>query len=331
MSYKTNMRRSLIWFVGVVTLVGTGLWLGNSSRLVADLEQNKTRLIAHRGVHHIYVGSDRSSQSCHAAPVEPISHAFIENTIPSMQEAFRLGADVVEIDVHLTIDNHFAVFHDWTLDCRTNGTGVTHQHDIADLQSLDIGYHIDDGTGSFPLRGQAVGHMPTLDAVFQENMKGLFLINFKSRRRAEGKALAALLEQPDLRKQVYGVYGGGPPTRTAIAARPDLKGFDKASIKACLLRYIALGWSGHIPNSCHNTMVLVPQNLAKFMWGWPHRFTRRFATVGTDVILTGTYDGSGFSSGIDSAESFAKVPHAFDGYIWTNRIEQIGPLLASRP
>ena len=38
-----------------------------------------------------------------------------------MRAAFDSGADVVELDVHLTPDGKFAVFHDWTLDCRTDG------------------------------------------------------------------------------------------------------------------------------------------------------------------------------------------------------------------
>lgn len=325
-----HMRQTLKRFSIALLLLGAGLWLGNTSRLVSGLEDHETRLIAHRGVHQIYAGSDRSHDACQASPVEPIEHAFIENTLPSMREAFRLGPDVVEIDVHLTTDEVFAVFHDWTLDCRTDGTGVTHEQDLALLQSLDIGYRIDDGSETFPLRGRGVGLMPTLDNVFAENMHGLFLINFKSRRRKEGVALAAMLERSELRQQVFGVYGGQPPTRVALTSTPSLRGFDRASLQACLLRYIALGWSGYVPQSCRNAIVLVPQNYAVLLWGWPHRFTRRLGAVGTDVILTGHYDGSGFSSGIDDAEGFGEVPPQFDGYVWTNRIEVIGPLNAAR-
>lgn len=311
-------------------LLVAGLWLANTSLLVSGLEDHETRLISHRGVHQVYLGSDRSNDACHASPVGPIEHAFIENTIPSMLEAFRLGADVVEIDIHLTTDNVFAVFHDWTLDCRTDGTGVTNEQDLDLLQSLDIGYRIDDGSGTFPLRGLAVGLMPTLEGVFAENMEGQFLINFKSRRREEGVALADMLERADLRRQVFGVYGGEPPTSVALTSTPGLRGFDRASLEACFLRYIALGWSGYVPESCRNTIVLVPQNYARFLWGWPHRFTRRLDAVGTDVILAGRYDGSGFSSGIDDTDSFDEVPLSFDGYVWTNRIELIGPLNAAR-
>ena len=42
-------------------------------------------------------------------------HPYLENTIPSMK-AFNSGADIVEIDVQLTKDEQFAVFHDWKLD-----------------------------------------------------------------------------------------------------------------------------------------------------------------------------------------------------------------------
>lgn len=63
---------------------------------------------------------------------------MIENTPASTRAAFNAGADVVEIDVHPTTDDHFVVFHDWTVDCRTNGTGVTRELALNELQSLDI-------------------------------------------------------------------------------------------------------------------------------------------------------------------------------------------------
>ena len=247
-----------------------------------------------------------------------------------MREAFRLGADVVELDIHLTADNALAVFHDWTLDCRTDGTGVTHQQSLALLQSLDLGYRIDDGTGTFPLRGTAFGLMPTLGSVLAQDMGGLFLINIKSNRRAEGVALAAMLDDAARQQQVFGVYGGAVPTRHATGSVQGLRGFDRASLQACLLRYLAVGWTGSVPAPCHNTILLIPQNYAGLLWGWPHRFTRRLKAAGTDVILAGRYDGSGFASGIDDAESFATVPLDFDGYVWTNRIALIGPLNAAR-
>ncbi len=45
------------------------------------------------------------------------------------------------------------------------------------------------------------------------------------------------------------------------------------------------------------------------------------------MILLGPYDGGGFSTGIDTPELAATVPWGFDGYVWTNKVETVGPLL----
>ena len=161
-------------------------------------------------------------------------------------------------------------------------------------------------------------------------LSGPVLINTKSRDADVGTALAGMLQRSGDLVQVYGVYVGAPLTRGVVAMTPGLRGFDREGLKACLLRYIALGWSGFVPPACRNTIVAAPQNLAGFLWGWPHRFTQRLKAAGSDVILTGPYDGSGFMSGINSADSFADVPAAFDGFVWTDRIEVIGPLNAAR-
>lgn len=321
--------RKGFWLIGVAT-IGVAIWALNTSTFMLDIRADDTRLIAHRGIHHTYAGTDRSATACHAAPVEPIAHAFVENTIVSMKEAFRLGADVVELDVHRTTDNRFAVFHDWTVDCRTNGAGITHKHSLAALQRLDLGYRIDDGTGTFPLRGRGEAQMPSLRQVLDAEMPGQFLINFKSNRAADGQHLSERFGGRKDRLQLYGVYGGVLPTERAVAGLGDMRGFSKSSVTRCLLQYIAVGWSGYVPNTCRSTMVMVPQNYTWLVWGWPHRFTRRMQHVGTDVILVGPYDGSGFSSGVDDAEAFAKVPEGFAGYVWTNRIELIGVLNARR-
>ena len=47
---------------------------------------------------------------------------------------------MVELDFAETADGAFAVFHDWTLDCRSEGTGGLRARTLADLQRLDIGH-----------------------------------------------------------------------------------------------------------------------------------------------------------------------------------------------
>jgi glycerophosphoryl diester phosphodiesterase len=156
---------------------------------------------------------------------------------------------------------------------------------------------------------------------------GQYLINFKSNRAEEGAHLARFLDGPGYMSRVFGVYGGVRPTQAAVAARDDLRGFDKPALKACLLSYFAIGWTGKVPDACSDTLIAVPVNYGPYLGGWPHRFTQRMKAAGTEVILWGPYDGTGFSSGIDDAEALANIPEQFDGYVWTNRIEVTGPLL----
>jgi glycerophosphoryl diester phosphodiesterase len=69
------------------------------------------------------------------------SHLAPENTLASVELAWRLGADAVEVDVHLTRDRRIVAIHDETTD-RTAGThlevAATHS---SHLRRLDVGRH----------------------------------------------------------------------------------------------------------------------------------------------------------------------------------------------
>lgn len=312
-------------------LASCGLWLNNTSVFLEIPPDRLPRLIAHRGVHHIYKGADRTNTTCRAGDVEPIRHGFIENTLPSMRAAFAHGADVVELDVHPTTDGHLAVFHDWTLDCQTDGQGPVRKKSMAALRDIDIGYGLSADGETFPVRGKGIGQLRPLKEVFDANLGPQYLVNFKSKTPQDAARLTELLKNPDYRNQVFGVYGGAAPTRAATRATVGLKGLDKPALKKCLLHYTLLGWSGFVPEACADRLIAVPMNVAPYLWGWPHVFTKRMQAANSDVILWGPYDGSGFSSGIDDLQTLQRVPKHFDGYVWTNRIERIAPQLKSGP
>ena len=124
-----------------------------------------------------------------------------------------------------------------------------------------------------------------------------------------------------------GVYGGQAPTRRTLDLNPQMRGYDRKSIEGCLIPYMALGWLGHVPAACHKTLIAVPMDYAPYLWGWPHRLTHRLNKVGSHMILLGPWDGSGFTSGINDETTLQNVPSRFDGYLWTDRVEVIGPLL----
>lgn len=307
-----------------------GVILFNASWFERPHGDASIRLISHRGVHQTFPKDGVGNDTCTADRIYPPTHDFIENTLPSMEAAFAAGADVVELDVHLTPDGQFAVMHDWTVDCRTDGHGVTEELDMGYLKTLDVGYgYTHDGGRTWPLRGKGVGMMPTLPEVLARFPGGSFLINFKSNRVEEGEALAQLVERhPEWRSAIWGSYGGAPPTETSIDLIEGLRGYTSGSMMKCALDYELTGWTGIVPRSCRDTIVLVPSNLTWAVWGWPHKFTRRMEQAGSSVILFGPFErGDVGTRGIDSLEELESVPADFAGYVWTNRIELIGPEL----
>jgi glycerophosphoryl diester phosphodiesterase len=303
----------------------------NNSVLFAPSREGDPALLAHRGMHQTYSRKGLENDTCTASRIYPPEHPFLENTITSMSEAFGLGADVVEFDIHPTTDGQFAVFHDWTLDCRTEGTGVTRERSLAELKTLDIGHgYTADGGKTFPFRGKGAGMMPSLDEVLDAFPERRFLINIKSDDPNEGELLAARLGQLSrARLDLLTVYGGDRPTAALRERLPSLKVMSRKSLMRCGLRYIAFGWSGHVPASCRNTIFLVPIDYAPLLWGWPDRFLSRMAAAGTDVFVVGPLEGD-FSSGIDDEAAFRTLPAGFSGGIWTNRIDRIAPLVQKK-
>lgn len=324
-----RIRRILLWALSVVAVFAAGVYLYNASWL-APPPSGGPKLIAHRGVHQGFDLEGVKNDTCTATRItEPIAPE-IENTLPSMKAAFDLGADVIELDVHPTTDGRFAVFHDWTLDCRTEGTGETRSHDMAYLKTLDVGYgYTADGGRTYPLRGKGVGMMPSLADVMAAFPEGHFLVNFKSNDAREGDMLAQMLaDNPSWRQQVWGAYGGSKPTAEAVARIDGLKGYSLGTVKDCLIPYFEFGWAGIVPDACRNTIVPVPINFAGWLWGWPNRFLQRMEDTGSTVLLLGPYHpGDAGSSGIDTEAELAGVPLGFNGYIWTNEVETIAPLL----
>ncbi len=316
-----------------ILVVAAAVYLFNAHWRV-PMPEGETQLIAHRGVHQTFNREGLENDTCTAERMDAPTHEYLENTLPSMQAAFEAGADIVELDVHPTTDGRLAVLHDWTIDCRTEGSGETRSHDMAYLKTLDIGYgYTADGGETFPFRGKGVGMMPELREVLAAFPDRKFLVNFKSNEAREGDMVAAVLgEHAEWRDEVWGAYGGDPPTfraRELIGA--ELRVWSRRGLIDCLLQYEGLGWLGIIPDACRNTMVMLPVNFAPLVWGWPNLFLQRMRDAGSEVILLGPYSaGDPGTAGIDMPEQLARVPDGFPGYIWTNKIEAIGPLAHDR-
>jgi glycerophosphoryl diester phosphodiesterase len=170
-----------------IIVIGLLFFLSGGRLLAAEL------IIAHRGVHQNFSRDNIGPKTCTAERIAKPTHRLLENTIPSMAKAFELGADLVEIDLQVSSDGRVVVFHDWTLECRTNGKGVTEEQTFAYLRSLDIGYgYTHDKHKSHPFRCQPNSsdykkcvldnHMPTLKEILTKFPDKKFVINMKSGR-----------------------------------------------------------------------------------------------------------------------------------------------------
>ena len=83
---------------------------------------------------------------------------YPENTLSAFRAAAQLGADGIELDVHLTRDGHPVILHDANVDRTTDGTGPVSALTLQEVQQLTT------GSGE---------HMPTLGEVFQTLDKSL--------------------------------------------------------------------------------------------------------------------------------------------------------------
>ena len=321
------MGRKLKYAAAAIAAAALGLTINNTNWLAAHRDA-KPVLLAHRGIAQRFDERNVKNDTCTAALMLPPTHAYMENTLPSMRTGFDAGADIVEIDVHPTTDGEFAVFHDWTLDCRTDGHGVTREHAMAELKRLDIGYgYTSDGGKSFPFRGKGTGLMPRLAEVLAAFPDKRLLINVKSRDPSEGEKLATVLNGlAAARRWQIIVYGGDEPIEIVSRLSPEIRTMSRASIKSCLIRYIGYGWIGIVPRACRNSMVLVPINVGPWLWGWPDRFLDRMEAANSEVFVLGPYHGGEFSTGIDTPELFDRLPANYSGGIWTNEIETIARL-----
>jgi len=62
-----------------------------------------------------------------------------ENTLRAIRRAIGLGADQVELDVHLTRDGCLVLMHDDTVERTTNGSGVIAELSLEEIRQLDAG------------------------------------------------------------------------------------------------------------------------------------------------------------------------------------------------
>jgi len=104
-----------------------------------------------------------------------------ENTLEAFDHGLALGADGLELDVHLSRDGVPVVHHDDRLDRTTGASGPVSRLTAAELARVDAGYWFHppgSRPGEFPFRGRGLG-VPTLRDVLRRYPRARLIVEMK--------------------------------------------------------------------------------------------------------------------------------------------------------
>lgn len=306
---RTALLCLLFLLIGYATLY---LW-HRPFRAAAPAE--RFELLAHRGIYQTFSKVGLDNQTCTASRMDPPTHDLLENTPQSIAAALAAGANRIELDLHLSLDGELMVFHDWTLDCRTDGHGETREHTLAQLKQLDIGYgYTSDGGKTFPFRGKFIGAMPTLAELLQQFPTSHFLLDQKDSSPQVTQALIRLVTNRQL-VDLENICLQSTPERNAqfeqafagrACAWPD-----KAVMTRCYVEYLAHPLSTKAQQSCANKTLIVPDWIsARLVWGWPGTFVERMHAVDSRVLV--------YTDNPTRAQHYRQL--GFDG-VFTERVQ----------
>lgn len=150
-----------------------------------------------------------------------------ENTLEAFREAVdRWGADILEMDVHRTLDGHLVVIHDPTVDRTTDGSGEVARMRLEELRELDAGHTFTNPSGEPTYRGRGV-RIPLFREVLEEFPRTRLNVDAKApgvmaglveevrRQGAEDRVLLASADEGE-RADRFGYVGPTSASRRQI-------------------------------------------------------------------------------------------------------------------
>lgn len=141
------------------------------------------------------------------------SETHPENTLAAFREAARLGAQMIEFDVHLTKDRAPVIMHDLTVDRTTDGKGRIADMTLSDIKKLDAGVR-----KAPAFKGEKV---PTLDEALAVMPYNVWLnIHLKGDRESGAIAAKAVLQAGRVHQAVLAC--GHEAAEAARAAVPGI-------------------------------------------------------------------------------------------------------------
>lgn len=120
-----------------------------------------------------------------------------ENTMSAFELAAQMGADGLELDVHLAADGRVVVIHDDTVDRTSNGTGAVREMTFAQLRELDA---------SMGKQGFSGAQIPTLEEVYKFLQPTGLIVNVELKENAYDHGFLIIPEVLELEER-YGMTG----------------------------------------------------------------------------------------------------------------------------
>lgn len=102
------------------------------------------------------------------------SKYYPENTICAFQSAIDLKVDMVEIDLHMTLDGVMILMHDHRVDRTSNGTGLIREKTLDEMNLLDVGSWKDE-----KFAGERVPTFEEFLELFKDQKDMLFNVELK--------------------------------------------------------------------------------------------------------------------------------------------------------
>jgi glycerophosphoryl diester phosphodiesterase len=133
-----------------------------------------------------------------------------ENTLPALQEAIRLGAQMIEFDILFTRDSVLVLMHDETVDRTTNGRGRVADLTWAELKTLDA--------GAKKAPAFAGTRIPTFEEALAIMPRNVWLNCHLKGDEAVGRAAAAMLKKAGRMHQAFLTCS----EKASVAARQEV-------------------------------------------------------------------------------------------------------------
>lgn len=143
-----------------------------------------------------------------------------ENTIAAFDEGLRLGADALELDVHLSADGVPVVHHDARLDRTTDASGPIAARTTDELARVDAGARF-VREGRTPFRALGIG-IPTFADVLRRYPDTPVIVELKVNTVEMAMALLRVIRQADAVERVCAAGFGYRSLAAIRRAVPEL-------------------------------------------------------------------------------------------------------------